>query len=89
LRQRTHLRKQGAVRVPFSSVARKIGKSCQITGKENCYNLGWADVNSLAEDLDSLDATLEHVYHLGVAEVLSVPGSLLKVACSFTGNYGL
>jgi len=54
-----HLRKQGAVR-GSTLICRSEDreKSCQITGKENCYNLlGWADVNSLAEDLDSLDAT--------------------------------
>jgi exopolysaccharide biosynthesis polyprenyl glycosylphosphotransferase len=67
-----HLRKQGVVRGSTFLICRSEDreKAVKLLGQENCYNLlGWADVNSLAVDIHSLDATLEHVYHLGVAEV--------------------
>lgn len=67
-----HLREQGAVRGSTFLICRSEDreKAVKLLGKENCYNLlGWADVNLLAEDTRSWDATLEHIYHLGVAEV--------------------
>jgi len=39
---------------------------------------GWANVNSLAADLDELDATLEHVCHLGVAKFFVCSWQSLK-----------
>lgn len=67
-----HLREQGAVRGSTFLICRPEDreKAVKLLGQENCYNLlGWADVNSLATDVHTLDATLENVYHLGVAEV--------------------
>ena len=67
-----HLRKQGAVRGSTFLICRPEDResAVKLLGQENCYNLlGWADVNSLAANVHSLDATLENIYHLGVAEV--------------------
>ena len=67
-----YLRQQGAVRGPTFLICRPEDreKAADLLGQENCYNLlGWADVNSLAESKLCLDATLEHIYALGVAEV--------------------
>lgn len=67
-----HFRKQGAVCYPTFLICRPEDKekAVKLLGRENCYKLlGWADVNSLAADRHNLDATLEHIYSLGVAEV--------------------
>ena len=66
------LRQQGAVRGSTFLICHPEDreKAVKLLGKENCYNLlGWVDVNSLAADTHSLDTALEHIYHLGVAEV--------------------
>ena len=67
-----YLRQQGAVRGSTFLICRPEDreKAVKLLGQENCYNLlGWADVNSLLADIDSLDTTLEQIYDLGVAEV--------------------
>ncbi len=67
-----HFRKQGAACYPTFLICRPEDqeKAVKLLVRENCYNLlGWADVNSVAADKASLDATLEHIYGLGVAEV--------------------
>lgn len=67
-----HFRKQGAVCYPTFLICRPEDreKAVKLLGEESCYNLlGWADVNSLAVDRQSLDATLEHICSLGVSEV--------------------
>lgn len=67
-----HFRKQGVVCYPAFLICRPEDreKTVELLGQENCYKLlGWADVNSLAEDKHNLDDTLENIYRLGVAEV--------------------
>lgn len=67
-----HLRQKGAVRSPTFLICRPEDreKAVKLMGRENCYNvLGWADVNSLSDDRNNLDATLEDICSLGVAEV--------------------
>lgn len=67
-----HLREQGAVRYPIYLICYPENRveATNLLEKENRYNLlGWADVNSFATDNNSLDATLEYIYRLGVTEV--------------------
>lgn len=67
-----HVRKQGAVRYPTFLICRPKDreKVVKFLGRENCYKiLGYADVDSLAADKGNIDATLESIYRLGVAEV--------------------
>ena len=67
-----HLRQQGAVRSPTFLICRLEDKekADKLLARENCYNLlGWSDVNLLTADKHDLDATLEYIYRLGVAEV--------------------
>jgi len=66
-----HLRRQGAVRGSTFLICRSEDreKLSNFRQEKLLQPVGWADVNSLAADVHSLDATLEHIYHLGVAEV--------------------
>ncbi len=76
-----YVRKQGAVRFPTFLICRPEDreKAVKLIGRENCYKLlGWADVDSLATDRYSLDATLEHIYELGVAEVFICSWETIK-----------
>jgi len=76
-----HFRKQGAVCYPTFLICRSEDreKATKLLGKENCYKiLGWADVRSLAGDKHNLDATLEDIYRLGVAEVFVCSWGTLK-----------
>lgn len=76
-----HFRKQGAVCYPIFLICRLEDKekTLKLLEKENCYKiLGWADVNSLAIDKDGLDATLENIYKLGVAEVFVCSWASIK-----------
>ena len=75
-----YFRKQGAACYPTFLICRPEEKEkvIKLMGRENCFKLlGWADVNSLV-DQDSLDATLEHIYRLGVAEVIVCSWSYVK-----------
>lgn len=76
-----HFRKQGAACYPtflICSLENKE-KATKFLRRENCYKLlGWADVNSLAADKDNLDATLESIYRLGVAEVFVCSWASIK-----------
>lgn len=75
------IRKQGAVCYPTFLICRPEDKekAAELLKRENCYKLlGWADVNSLAGDKRNLDATLEQIYDMGVAEVFICSWGSLK-----------
>lgn len=76
-----HFRKQGAVCYPTFLICRPEDreKAVKLLKQENCYKLlGWADVNSLTPDKHNLDATLEDIYRLGVAEVFVCSWTSIK-----------
>lgn len=76
-----HFRKQGAVCYPTFLICRPEDreKAVKLLKRENCYKLlGWADVNLLAPDKHNLDATLEDIYRLGVAEVFVCSWTSIK-----------
>lgn len=76
-----HFRKQGAVCYPTFLICRPEDreKAVKLLERENCYKLlGWADVNSMATDKNNLDATLEDIYRLGVAEVFVCSWASIK-----------
>jgi exopolysaccharide biosynthesis polyprenyl glycosylphosphotransferase len=67
-----YVRQQGLVCYPTFLICRPEDKekAVDIISIEKCYNfLGWANVNLLATERDNLDATLEDIYRLGIAEV--------------------
>lgn len=67
-----HFRKQGVVCYPAFLVCRPEDreKITTLLGRENCYKiLGCADVDLLAKDKRNLEAALENICRLGVAEV--------------------
>lgn len=76
-----YFRKQGAVCYPTFLICRPEDreKAVKLLKQENCYKiLGWADVNSLTPDKHNLDATLEDIYRLGVAEVFVCSWTSIK-----------
>jgi len=76
-----YVRKQGLVCYPAFLICRPEDKKKAIDtiGVEKCYNLlGWADINPLAAERDNLDATLEDIYRLGIAEVFVCSWSLIN-----------
>jgi len=67
-----HLHQQGTVRCNTFLVCRSEDKEKAVTllEEENYYNiLGWIEVDSLAADRESLDATTNYICSLGVEEV--------------------
>ncbi len=68
-----YLHQQGTVRCNTFLICRPEDKekAVKLLQTENYYNiLGWTDVDSLAADRQSLDATLENICSLGVEEVI-------------------
>ena len=67
-----YLYQNGAVRSSTFLISRPEDreKVVNLLGQENCYNLlGWTDVNLLATDPKSLEATLEQIDNLKIDEV--------------------
>ena len=67
-----YLYQNGAVRSSTFLICRPEDreKVVNLLGQENCYNLlGWTDVNLLATDPKSLEATLEQIDNLKIDEV--------------------
>lgn len=65
-------RKQGAISCPTFLICRPEDreKAIKVLEKEKCYNLvGWGDVNSIANDKNSLELTLKEIASLNIAEV--------------------
>ncbi|MDZ4871519.1 MAG: hypothetical protein CLLPBCKN_000907 [Chroococcidiopsis cubana SAG 39.79] len=76
-----YVRKQGLVCYPAFLICRPEDKKKAIDtiGVEKCYSLlGWADINSLVAERDDLDATIEDIYRLGIAEVFVCSWSLIN-----------
>lgn len=76
-----HFRKKGAVCYPIFLICRPEDKqkALSLLEKENCYKvLGWTDVNSLATDKDDLNATLDNINDLSVAEVFVCSWASIK-----------